>query len=521
MIIHQGIIQGSQEWLDLRAQYFCASEATQMMGASPYGSRDDLLALKTGHVVRDEPSDSMKFIFAKGHKAEDDIRPYVNQLMGEVMFPATGTNGKYLASFDGINMLETEIWEHKLLNKKLVAAIEANDLPETHYWQLEHQCLVAETNGVLFMTSDGSEESEKHCLYVSVPERRAQLVAGWEQFEKDMATFTPRAKVEKVVGESGDNLPAVNYNIEGSLITSNIIEIMPIIEQRAKQEMGRELSTDQDFADKDTFNKAVKTSRAELKSIVAEAKGEFVSFNDFSDAAEKLDSILQKLQSHGEKQVKTKKEDLKAQIILDAQTEVSRFNNEISELIKPVFISQVINSALDYAGAMKGKRTITSWHSAVNDLTAAYKIQASEIVKNVLTSMEYINQFSDYKFLFADLNNLVLQSSEALEAIVTSRIDQHKALEAKKEADRIAAEAEAEAKKEADRIAAEAQPEIVAPVVESAPAPAKAPTKKKWEPITLGDELNDWANRYCVDSNITNGLKAILSKYNIDLTEKI
>ena len=515
MIIHQGIIQGSPEWHALRAEHFCASEATQMMGVSPYGSRDDLLALKTGHVVREETTDSQKFIFAKGHKAEDDIRPFVNSLFGETMFAATGTNGKYLASFDGINMLETELWEHKLFNAKLAKAIAAEELPETHYWQLEHQCLVAESDSVVFMISDGTEENEAHCTYTSKPERRKQLIAGWEQFEKDMITFKPKAKVEKVVGESGEGLPAVVYKVEGSLITSNIIEILPAIELRAKQEMERELSTDQDFADKDTFNKAVKTARADLKSIVEDAKNEFTSFSDFSGAAAQMDTILQKLQSHGEKQVKTKKDDLKAKIIADAQVEICTFNNQTNEIIKPVFISQVINSNLDYAGAMKGKRTITSWHSAVNDLNAAYKIQANELIEHVLASMEYINQFDDYKFLFADLNNLVLQSSEALEAIVTSRIDQHKALEAQKEAQRVEAENAAQALAEEANVPPAVKTDDIEPQLNDV-QPSDANEEEK--AITLADELNDWANRHCYEHpSIFRDLKAILTKYNVDL----
>ena len=64
----------------------------------------------------------------------------------------------------------------------------------------------------------------------------------------------------------------------------------------------RVLENDQDFADKDSFNKAVKKARKSLKEKVDSAKGEFSSFEEFSNVAVEIDKVLQKLQSEGESQ---------------------------------------------------------------------------------------------------------------------------------------------------------------------------------------------------------------------------
>ena len=56
MKVHN-VQQGSPEWHALRANYFTASEAPAMMGASKYQTRDDLLAMKKTGIV-DEPEES-------------------------------------------------------------------------------------------------------------------------------------------------------------------------------------------------------------------------------------------------------------------------------------------------------------------------------------------------------------------------------------------------------------------------------------------------------------------------------
>jgi len=84
MKIHN-VAQGSAEWHALRSQYFTASEAPAMMGASKYQSRTDLLtAKKTG--ITPEVTPNQQRIFDKGHATEALARPLVEEKIGEELF---------------------------------------------------------------------------------------------------------------------------------------------------------------------------------------------------------------------------------------------------------------------------------------------------------------------------------------------------------------------------------------------------------------------------------------------------
>ena len=150
----ENVVQGSPEWHDLRAKHFTASEAPAMMGVSPYMTRDELLRQKATGVIP-EVSDHQQALFDRGHQAEADTREIIEAERDEEFYPVTGTltveGLKLLASMDGINIEDTLIFEHKLWNGKLIAEIKANGIPESHYWQLEHQMLVSGVAPVLFV----------------------------------------------------------------------------------------------------------------------------------------------------------------------------------------------------------------------------------------------------------------------------------------------------------------------------------------------------------------------------------
>ncbi|MCP5345143.1 MAG: YqaJ viral recombinase family protein, partial [Pseudomonadales bacterium] len=97
------VLQGSEQWHEVRGKCFTASEAPAMMGASKYMTRDQLLHQKaTGE--RPEISPGQQALFDRGHAAEASIRPVIEEIVGEELYPVTGTDGgKLLASFDGID----------------------------------------------------------------------------------------------------------------------------------------------------------------------------------------------------------------------------------------------------------------------------------------------------------------------------------------------------------------------------------------------------------------------------------
>ena len=120
--------QGSAAWHAARAKHFCASEAAAALGLSKYTSRDELLRQKaTG--LTEEVSPAKQRLFDAGHQAEALARPIAEGIAGTEFFPVVATREvegmPMLASFDGIDLLDEVIWEHKLLNDSLVQQVQA------------------------------------------------------------------------------------------------------------------------------------------------------------------------------------------------------------------------------------------------------------------------------------------------------------------------------------------------------------------------------------------------------------
>jgi putative phage-type endonuclease len=263
--------QGSAAWLAARAKHLCASEAAAALGLSKYTTRDELLRQKaTG--LTEEVSPAKQRLFDAGHQAEALARTIAEGIAGTEFFPVVATREvegmPLLASFDGIDLLDEVIWEHKLLNESLVQQVQAGDLEPHYYLQLEHQLLVSGATRALFTTSDGTPEGTHPLWYESKPERRAQLIAGWKQFAEDLAAWVPpEAKPAPVVGKTPDNLPALLIQVTGAVTASNLPEYKAHALEVFRG-INRTLATDQDFA---TAESTVKWC-ADVESRLAAAK---------------------------------------------------------------------------------------------------------------------------------------------------------------------------------------------------------------------------------------------------------
>lgn len=431
MQIHD-VKQGTQEWHILRAIHFTASDAAAMMGESKYKSRNQLLEEKaTGKTP--EVSEAKQRIFDQGHEAEAAARNILEMETLEDYPPVVGAREveglPLLASFDGCNLATSELWEHKLWNETLAENVRNHVLEPSYYWQLEHQLLVAKNEAVhvVFTVSDGTMEKRETMIYTSIPERREKLIAGWHQFAEDLANYKPRAKQEQVEGADADGFPLVKYEVHGTAIHSNLRDILPIVKERAKEEMARPLETDQDFADKEKQVKAVKAARKHLKDTAEEVKGEFVSFAEFSTLAAEMDSVLQKLQSHGEKAVKDAKAQKKREIEQYADDALREHIASVNEKIEPLNIARIIDIIPDWSGAMKNKRTLESLQNAVDEELSRVQVGIKQTFKLVWENLEYFNSQKDYHFLFNDLERIVNQQSEGFKALVQQRIADYEA----------------------------------------------------------------------------------------------
>ncbi|MGD9756394.1 MAG: YqaJ viral recombinase family protein, partial [Comamonas sp.] len=225
------LVQGSPEWHAHRRNHFNASDAPAMMGASSYKNRSELIKeLATG--VTEEIDAATQRRFNDGHQFEAWARPLAEKIIGEDLSPCVGTRGKYSASFDGLTFMNDVAFEHKTLNSTLRGVMEAGctgaDLPLQYRVQMEQQAMVSGSERILFMaskwTSEGLPVEALHCWYEPDAELRAQIIAGWEQIEKEVAAYQPQAAEPKLQPEAKirDALPLLRIEARGEITTSTL-----------------------------------------------------------------------------------------------------------------------------------------------------------------------------------------------------------------------------------------------------------------------------------------------------------
>lgn len=475
------LIQGTPEWHAHRAAHFNASDAPAMMGCSPYKTRSQLVReFATGATVEHDAATLQRF--AQGHRFEDLARPLAEQIVGEELFPVTGTHGKFSASFDGLTLLEDTAFEHKSLNDDLRLAMhDGNDALPLHYQvQMEHQAMVSGAERVLFMASKWAGDElaeERHCWYVPNPELRAKIVAGWAQFETDVAAYEPAVAAPIASGRAPDQLPALRIEVTGMVTASNLAEWK---DQAIAvfQGISTELVSDQDFADAETTVKWCGNIEEQLKAAKQHALSQTESIDLLFRTIDDIAAEARAKRLDLEKLVKRRKDERRTEIGNAARRAVQQHVVAINETLGEHAIPMPTTLVADIAEAMKGKRSFSSMQEAVDAVAANAKIDASQYADRIRANVAILAGFAEHATLFADrLQLCATKAPEDLRNLVAARIAEHQQAEqARLDAEREKIREQEQAKAQEAAAAAQAAQVQQVPVAEAAPAQAEAAT---------------------------------------------
>ena len=451
-MIVQHLIQGSPAWLAYRAEHFNASDAPAMMNCSSYQTRTELLnTLKTG--LTKEADAALQRRFNDGHRFEELARPLAENIVGDDLFAVVGSSGKLSASFDGLTLDDAIAFEHKTLNDSIRSASFAEELPLMYRVQMEQQLYVSGAEKCLFLATTWDNDelvNEKHFWYFPDLNLREMILAGWEQFQADLETHEVKAVEVKPAAEEILQLPAIVVQVAGGLTASNLPDVIVKFDDFLAN-ANTVLKTDEDFANGEATAKFARETARKLKLTGQQIIDQVP---DISEAKRVIDLYAGKFDALAlqlEKLVKTEKENRKISIMNEAVLAWSNYKTEWEYKLPSIRLT--INP--DFAGAMKGKRTIESLENAVASELANTKIEADKLFKDISAKLTYLNDVAkDYKFLFNDLQSIIYMTKEHYEMTVRVRIESHKKAEADKlEAQRLQIEAEAKRKAEAEQAA--------------------------------------------------------------------
>ncbi len=470
--------QGSPEWHAHRMQHFNASDAPAMMGCSKYKTRAAFVReIATG--LGEEITPEKQRLFDAGHAYEPLARPLAEDIIGEELYPVVGTKGKLSASFDGLTLMNDKAWEHKSLNDDLRRVLPTEGvggyevgaaLPLMYRVQMEQQAEVSGCGAVLFTASKWQGEDlieARHCWYQPDAELRAQILAGWEQFEADVAAYQPAEVVPTVVAEPVEALPAVLVKVSGEIaITANFATFEAKLRDFLENRLIREPKTDQDFADLDLQIKAMKGAEAALESAEAQMLAQIASVDTAKRTKDMLHKLVRDNRLMAEKLLASEKERRKAEIVSGGQAALREHVRALVNRVRTEF-----SVAADFAGVIKGKKSLASMEDAISTELARAKIEANRIADLIDVNRKAM-EAADAVGLFPDFGTVCTKPADDFAALIAGR----RALAAERlerERERIRAEEAARLERE-QRAAAEAKAREEAEAQRRADAEAKA-----------------------------------------------
>jgi hypothetical protein len=383
-------------------------------------------------------------------------------------------------------------FEHKQWNAELAASVAAGIVPDEHMPQCQQIMMITGAGRVIFTVSDGTPDN-----FVSTevwPDAAwfERICDGWAQFDRDLTDYTLPEQQPMLVAEAVQALPAVAVQVIGQIsVRENFKAFEFALRDFLDNKLIREPQTDQDFVDLDQQIKAMKKAEDTLNAAEAMMLAQIDSVDQAKRQKDMLTKLVRDNRLMAERLLESEKARRRAERIEAARKAFSAHVADLQREISGLRLDVVMP---DFAGAIKGLKTLSSIDDKLDTALANGKIAADRLANDLRTKLAWVDAHAaDYRALLADLQQLSAKPLDDFKLAITARIDAHKrAEEARLEAERqrirqeeadklrreqeaaaaVAAQAEADA--EAERLAAR-DPEPVAHPEPSVESPALAP----------------------------------------------
>ena len=455
------LVQGSPEWLAYRLEHDNASEAAAMMGLSKTTTRTELMHARHTGLGKEFCDWVQRNVLDHGHEVEANVRPLVEAMIGEELYPVTCSDGRLSASLDGLTMSEEVSFECKQWNIEIAAQVADGVIPEQHMPQCQQILMVTGAQKLIFAVGDGTPENLLAMDVFPDPAWFDRIQAGWKQFHADLVSYVPTAPTVQAVAAAVESLPAVRVQVGGQLAVSSNLPEFAVALRAFIERIPAKPSTDQEFADCEAACKSLKKAEDALESSETHALAQMTDVESMRRMVADLRNLARTTRLASEKTVAARKESIRLEIVQEGIAAIGQHITALNTRLGKPYMPAV---PADFAGAVKGRRTVDSLRDAVSTTLANAKISASATADKIQLNLSTLRMLAkDHTFLFADTAQIVLKEPEDLSMLVTSRITAHKAAEEKKETEqreRIRAEEQEKAEK-SSRVAKEAEDALV------------------------------------------------------------
>lgn len=458
MIAHP-LEQGTPEWAQFRLTHYGASEAAVMLGISTKGTRSELLRLKY-------LGDSKQFcdwvrenILDYGHEVEALARPIFEGMINQELYPVTCSadlmppwaSYEMSASLDGLTMSGDIAFEHKQWNSALAAAVKSGTVPDEYIPQCQQILLVTGAEYLYFVVSDGTAQNMVYAVVMPDKGWQGRIMDGWQQFDKDLAAYQLPEAEKILAAEPVLALPAVSVQVSGTIaVVNNFPAFESAVRNFLVNDLIREPKTDQDFVNLDLQIKAMKDGREAIKLAKTRVFSQMEAVDQAVKTADMLDSLLQQNCSMAEKLLTSEKARRRDELIEAARKAMTAHGDALQAEIVGLRLDR---NMPDFAGAIKGLKSLASMQEKLGVALANGKIAADQLASDLRAKLTWVKENADeHRALLADLQQLALKPLEDFTLAITVRVDNHK----RAEAARLDAEREAIRKEEIARLEREA-----------------------------------------------------------------
>ena len=418
------LVQGSEDWHKFRMTHFGASEASTMLGISPYLTRNELLRYKAIGKSKEYSDYVQKNILDYGHEVEAMARAILEESIGEELFPATCSENEFSASCDGITIDYSTAFEHKQFNESLFSLVESGIVPDHYYAQCQQIMLVTGAEKVIFVCSDGTKNNWAQVEVHEDIRFFEKLIAGWAQFSKDLENYSHKEFAQKPEADAIMQLPTLSIQIKGEVTLSNLPEFKQAAETFIAN-INTELSTDEDFANAEATVKFCDETEKKLESAKQAAIGQTASIDELMRTIDHIKDQIRSKRLTLDKLVKSQKEKIKQEIIHNGYSICEKHAYALDEFKQVNFtkLSTEILCKADLESACKNKRTLASLHNAVDTEVAAIKIKLDELARVVRKNLTHLPEDLS---LFRDLQSIITKPEDDFKLIVETRLAEQK-----------------------------------------------------------------------------------------------
>lgn len=457
---------GSAEWL----QHRTASQASIIMGCSPYCTRSELLRMKAIGGEKAVSEWAQKNMLDRGHEIEERARESAQAILGDDLFPACGMSddGYLTASFDGITVDGMNTWECKSWNESKAASVRDHECPTEDFWQIVQQAIVSDAADCWYEVTDGNGQSEMISVDVRDSDR-AKLIAAWRQFDEDLANYVPQEIIPEPVATPTLQLPAVFVHVAGSIQVRDNLAVFGDALKEYVARINKSPETDQDFADLEDTVKTLKAAEDALNASESSALAQMADVDTLRRTVALYRDTARNSRLAVEKIVKAEKENRRMTIIMNGLAALRTHIAALDTMLCGKFMPDV---KANFPGVVKGLKTITSIQNAVDTELARVKIEANAVADTIHANRECMIRLQAY-FLFPDFSAVCTKPNDDFRALCDYRLAQHKQRQEEERA-RIRAEEEARA-----RAVIEKQQEAAQTVSHVDPLPAACHTPQQ------------------------------------------